>query len=97
MRFLIENEFLDKTSRCWGFYPYTGKFVRHQSDRNPIIWVNIAQSGITLWGKDAKVGAPFVSDQCLNDSLLLRVALTVGALGTGLAIPTLLLRVRGTR
>jgi hypothetical protein len=73
MRFVIDDEFLDKTSRCCGFYPYNGKFVRHGSDGNPIIWMNIAQSGITLWGKDAKVLAPHVSDQCLNDALLLEL------------------------
>jgi len=73
MRFVIENELLDNSSRCCGFYPYVGKFVRHPSDGNPIIWMNIAQSGITLWGKDAQLIAPFVSDQCLNNALLLEL------------------------
>jgi hypothetical protein len=35
--------------------------------------MNIAQSGVTLWGKDAKLIAPHVSDQCLNDALLLEL------------------------
>lgn len=48
IRFVIDGEFLDKTSRCCGFYHYTGKLVRHGSDGNPIIWMNIGQSGITL-------------------------------------------------
>lgn len=73
MRFVIDNEFLDKTSRCCGFYPYTGKLVRHGSDGNPIIWMNLGQSGITLWGKDARLVAPSISDECLNDSLLLEL------------------------
>jgi Domain of unknown function (DUF4111) len=73
MRFVIEHEFLDKASRCCGFYHYMGKLTRHGSDGNPIIWMNIARSGITLWGKDAKVVAPHVSDQCLNDALLLEL------------------------
>lgn len=73
MRFVIENEFLDKTSRCCGFYHHTGRLVRHGSDGNPIIWVNIAQSGITLWGKDAKLIAPTISNQCLNDALVLEL------------------------
>lgn len=73
VRFVIENEFLDKTSRCCGFYHYTGRLVRHGSDGNPIIWINIGQSGITLWGKDAKLIAPQVSDQCLNHALLLEL------------------------
>ena len=73
MRFVIENEFLDKASRCCGFYHHTGKLVRHGSDGNPIIWLKIAQSGITLWGKDAKLIVPQVSDECLNDALLLEL------------------------
>lgn len=74
MRFVIEHEFLDKTSRCCGFYHYMGKLARHGSDGNPLIWMNIAQSGITLWGKDAKLIAPHVSDQCLNDALMLELS-----------------------
>lgn len=73
MRFVIDHEFLLKTSRCCGFYHYTGKLTRHGSDGNPFIWINVAQSGITLWGKDAKRIAPHVSDQCLNDALVLEL------------------------
>ena len=73
MRFVIDREFLDKASRCCGFYHHTGRLTRHGSDGNPIIWLNIAQSGITLWGEDAKSIAPQVSDQCLNDALLLEL------------------------
>jgi hypothetical protein len=61
MRFVIDREFLDKTSRCCGFYHYIGKLTRHGSDGNPIVWMNIARSGITLWGNDAKLIAPYVS------------------------------------
>jgi hypothetical protein len=73
IRFVIDHEFLDKTSRCCGFYHYTGKLVRHGSDGNPILWINVAHSGITLWGKPAKLIAPQVSAQCLNDALLLEL------------------------
>jgi hypothetical protein len=73
MRFVINDEFFDKNSRCCGFYHYTGKLVRHGSDGNPIIWMNIGTSGITLSGKDAKLLAPQVSDQCLNETLLLEL------------------------
>jgi len=73
MRFVIDHEFLDKSSQCCGFYPYMGKLVRHGSDGNPIIWINVAQSGITLWGKDAKLIAPHVSARCLNDALMLEL------------------------
>jgi hypothetical protein len=70
---VINNEFLDKSSKCCGFYPYTGKLVRHRSDGNPLIWMNIGQSGITLCGEDASLIAPAISDQCLNDALLLEL------------------------
>jgi predicted nucleotidyltransferase len=73
MRFVIECELLDKSSRCCGFYPYTGRLIRHGSDGNPIIWLNVASTGATLWGRDAKFIAPEVSDQCLNDALLLEL------------------------
>jgi predicted nucleotidyltransferase len=70
MRFVIDREFLNKASRCCGFYHYAGKLLRHGSDGNPIIWMNVAQSGVTLWGKAAKLIVPYVSGQCLNDALL---------------------------
>jgi hypothetical protein len=73
MRFVINDELFDKNSRCCGFYHYTGKLVRYGSDGNPIIWMNIGTSGITLSGKDAKLLAPQVSDQCLNEALLLEL------------------------
>lgn len=73
MRFVIDHQFLDKTSHCCGFYHYLGKLTRHGSDGNPLIWLNVAKSGITLWGKDAKLIAPSVSDRCLNDALLLEL------------------------
>jgi hypothetical protein len=74
MRFVIDHEFLDKSSRCCGFYHYTGKLVRHGSDGNPIIWMNIGKSGIMLWGQDAKMIAPQVSQQCLIEALQLELS-----------------------
>jgi len=71
MRFVIDGEFLDKQSRCCGFY--SGKLARHGSDGNPIIWLNIAECGVTLWGRSAKLIAPAISDRCLNDALLLEL------------------------
>jgi predicted nucleotidyltransferase len=83
MRFVIDKEFLDKTSRCCGFYHYTEKLLRHGSDGNPIIWMNIGQCGITLWGEDAKLIAPHVSEQCLNDALLLELNYLKEGLASG--------------
>ena len=73
MRFVIDHEMLDKNSRCCGFYHYAGRLIRHGSDGNPIIWMNIAQSGITLWGKNARIIAPPVPDPCMHDALLLEL------------------------
>lgn len=71
MRFVIDGEFLDKTSKCCGYH--FGRLIRHGSDANPFIWVNIAQTGITLWGKPAKEIAPEVSPEVLSDALLLEL------------------------
>ena len=73
MRFVIDHRFVDKSSRCCGFYYCTGKLVRHGSDGNPIIWMNVAESGITLWGQDAKRIAPHVSYECLLEALKLEL------------------------
>src|SRR5215467_5564667 len=32
MRFVIDSEFFDTSSRCCGFYHYMGRLVRHGSD-----------------------------------------------------------------
>ncbi|MGH9949252.1 MAG: aminoglycoside adenylyltransferase domain-containing protein, partial [Pyrinomonadaceae bacterium] len=71
MRFVIKGEFLDKTSKCCGFQ--FDEFRRYGSDGNPIIWLNIGKSGITLWGEDAKEIAPKISDKVLNEALLLEL------------------------
>ncbi len=67
MRFVINGEFFDKKSRCCGFY--SGKLTRHGSDGNPIIWLNIGECGLTLWGRDARSIAPAVSDRRLEAAL----------------------------
>jgi len=71
MRFIIDQEFLDKTSRCCGYH--FGQLARHGSDGNPLIWLNIAQSGITLCGRPAKEIAPEIPRAVLTDALLLEL------------------------
>jgi hypothetical protein len=71
MRFVIHPEFFDKKSRCCGFY--SGKLTRHGSDGNPIIWLNIGDCGLTLWGRDARSIAPTVSDQRMDAALRLEL------------------------
>jgi hypothetical protein len=71
MRFAIDGEFLDKTSVCCGYH--FGKLVRHGSDGNPIIWLNIGNSGITLHGKPAHEITPDIPKQILTDALLLEL------------------------
>ncbi|MBM3315383.1 DUF4111 domain-containing protein [candidate division WOR-3 bacterium] len=68
MRFVIDGEFLDSTSRCCGFSE--GRFTRHGSDGNPIIWLFIGERGVTLWGREAKRVAPEVTPECLGAALL---------------------------
>ena len=72
VRFVIEGEFLDKTSKCCQYQ--FRKFWRSGSDGNPLIWLNIGESGITLWGKGAKEAAPEISDKVLNEALLLELS-----------------------
>lgn len=71
MRFVIDGEFLDKTSKCVGYH--FGKLERHGSDANPFIWINIGKSGITIWGKPAKEIAPEISKAILRDALFLEI------------------------
>ena len=71
MRFVIDGESLDKTSKCCQYQ--FRKFWRSGSDGNPIIWLNIGKSGITLWGKNAKEIAPEITGEVLNEALLLEL------------------------
>jgi hypothetical protein len=71
MRFVIDGEFLDRRSRCLGFH--FGRLVRHGSDANPFIWLNIGAGGITLFGNPAQEIAPAISSQILADALLLEI------------------------
>jgi hypothetical protein len=71
MRFVIDGEFLDKTSTCCGYH--FGRLTRHGSDGNPIIWLNIGSSGMTLWGKSANEIAPDIPKQIVTDALLLEL------------------------
>ena len=72
LRFVLHHELLDKKSRCCQFH--FGKFVRTGSDGNPFICINLRESGITLWGVNAKHVAPVVSRAELQEALLLEIA-----------------------
>ncbi|MEZ5425147.1 MAG: DUF4111 domain-containing protein [Pyrinomonadaceae bacterium] len=71
MRFVIDGEFLDKTSKCVLYH--FGQLTRTGSDGNPFIWINIGESGITLWGKPAGEIAPVISKEILRDALFLEI------------------------
>ncbi|GEM_PF-981312 len=71
MRFVINHEFFDKRSKCCGFY--SGRLVRHGSDGNPIIWLNVGRCGVTLCGPDARSVAPPVSWRRLKPALRLEL------------------------
>jgi predicted nucleotidyltransferase len=68
MRFVIDGEFLDEKSRCCGIQE--SRFKRYGSDGNPLIWLNIKERGVTLWGREAKRVAPDVPQECLGAALL---------------------------
>lgn len=68
MRFVIDGEFLDEKSRCCGFQE--SRFRRFGSDGNPLIWLNIGERGVTLWGSEAKRVAPGVPPECLGAALV---------------------------
>ena len=72
LRCVIQHELLDKKSRCCQFH--FGEFTRTGSDANPFICINLKESGITLWGVDARRVAPDVSRAVLRDALLLETA-----------------------
>ena len=68
LRFVIDGEFLDEKSRCCGFQE--SRFKRFGSDGNPLIWLNIGERGVTLWGSEAKRVAPDVPPECLGTALV---------------------------
>ena len=72
LRFVIQHKLLDKKSRCCQYH--FGEFIRSGSDGNPFICINLKESGITLWGVDAKCVAPDVSRAVLRDALFLEIA-----------------------
>ena len=72
LRFVIQHELLDKKSRCCQFH--FGEFIRTGSDGNPFICMNLKESGMTLWGVDARRVAPEVSRTVLREALLLELA-----------------------
>jgi predicted nucleotidyltransferase len=71
MRFHLRNELLIRDSRMCSYH--FRKLERHRSDANPFIWINVAQSGIALFGIPPREIAPAVDNQTLRAALKLEL------------------------
>ena len=71
MRFHQRDELLVKNSRMCSYH--FRKLLRHPSDANPFIWINIAQSGIALYGVKPAEIAPEIDYATLSAALILEL------------------------
>lgn len=67
MSVLIRDEILVKSSR-YCLYQF-GKLKRGRSDGNPIIWLNVLESGVTMFGPNPKSFVPQISGEIFFDAL----------------------------
>jgi hypothetical protein len=67
MQFLIKNELLKMNSR--GCLYQFGLLKRSGSDGNPIIWLNVLQSGIVLFGPRPETFVPTITPDILFQAL----------------------------
>ncbi len=65
--FLIKNEVLTMDSKAC-LYQF-GKLKRSSSDGNPIIWINVLQSGVVLFGPRPESFVPAISPEILFQAL----------------------------
>lgn len=71
MTFLIRDELLTMDSRSCHYQ--FGQFNRSGSDGNPIIWVNVLESGVTLCGPPAETFVPAITWEVLFAALVREV------------------------
>lgn len=71
MTCLIKKDILTKNSKISIYH--NDLFKRDLSDGNPIIWVNIQNDGIILYGPKPKTFVPKISKQVLRDALRLEL------------------------
>jgi hypothetical protein len=71
MRFHLRDELLVRNSKMCSYH--FRKLQRHHSDANPFIWINIAQSGIALYGIRPTEIAPEIDDATLSAALILEL------------------------
>jgi predicted nucleotidyltransferase len=71
MRFHLRDELLIRDSGMCSYH--FRKLERHLSDANPFIWINVARSGIALFGVPSDEIAPAVDDQTLRAALQLEL------------------------
>jgi predicted nucleotidyltransferase len=67
MLFLIKREVLTMNSKAC-LYQF-GKLRRSGSDGNPIIWMNVLQSGVVLYGPRPEVFVPAITPEILFQAL----------------------------
>jgi aminoglycoside adenylyltransferase-like protein len=68
MSVLIRDEILVKNSR-YCLYQF-GKLKRGRSDGNPIIWINVLESGVTLHGPNPTAFVPPIAREIFFDALM---------------------------
>jgi Domain of unknown function (DUF4111) len=67
IQFLIKDKILTMNARAC-LYQF-GKFTHGGSDGNPIIWKNVLQSGVTLFGAPPESFVPAITSEILNEAL----------------------------
>jgi predicted nucleotidyltransferase len=68
MSFLLRDEILVMDSKAY-LYQF-GRLVRCGSDGNPILWMNILKSGVTLHGPPAREFVPEITPAVLHEALV---------------------------
>jgi predicted nucleotidyltransferase len=67
MTFLVRGEVLKMNSRACHYQ--FGVLSRGRSDGNPIIWVNVLESGLRLYGESAESFVPEITPEILSEAL----------------------------
>lgn len=65
--FLIKDELFMMDGQGW-LYQF-GVFERSGSDGNPLIWLNILESGTVLWGPPPQTFVPLISERMVSQAL----------------------------
>lgn len=72
MSFMIRDEILINTPNGNCLYQF-GKLSRVGCDGNPIIWMNVIESGVVLYGPPPETFVPTITSESLNAALIREV------------------------